>query len=92
MADALVLPACVDARAAAGIWRELGARVPPAIDFAAVREIDSAGVALVAALRRRHLAVGGRDSAGTRAFPLLNVPDRFAQLCAAHRIDKELLP
>jgi len=92
MADALVLPACVDARAAASLWREFGEQLPTAIDFAAVREIDSAGLALVSALRRRSLASRGTAAGAPPVFSLLNVPDRFAQLCAAHRIDKELLP
>ena len=83
-ADTLVLPACVDAAAAARLWRELGASAPAALDFSAVNEIDSAGLAFVVAVRRR----GGPDPA-TR---LLNVPQRFARLCAAHRLEKELLP
>lgn len=83
-ADVLALPACVDAAAAARLWRELGASAPAAVDFSAVREIDSAGLAFVVAVRRR----GGPDHAAR----LLHVPQRFAQLCAAHRIDKELLP
>lgn len=92
MADTLVLPARVDARAAAVLWRAQGERIPAAIDFAAVREIDSAGLALVSALRRRSLADRSATGGAPTVFPLLNVPERFVQLCAAHRIDKELLP
>ena len=78
-AETLVLPEVVDAAAATRLWRELAGTTPAAIDFARVREIDSAGLALVAELRR-----GG-------AATLLAVPPRFRQLCAAHRIEEELL-
>ncbi len=83
-AETLMLPDCVDAAASVRLWRELGARAPATIDFGAVREIDSSGLALVAELARRGAGHGSRVA-------LANVPERFVQLCAAHRIDKELL-
>ena len=76
----LTLPARVDAAQAASIWKEAGASPPAVIDFAAVTEIDSAGLALVAELASRR-----------RDIVLTNVPVSFANLCAAHRVDKELL-
>jgi ABC-type transporter Mla MlaB component len=82
-ADALVLPANVDAAAVAALWRTLAGAAPASIDFAAVREIDSAGLAFVVACS---------GLAAVSAPPkLLNVPERFVQLCRAHRIERELL-
>ena len=69
-----MLPERVDAAAAAALWAVHGSRAPATIDFARVAEIDSAGLALVLALRAPPTA-------------LLNVPDRFVQLCRAHRIE-----
>lgn len=80
--DALVLPKRLDAAAAAALWRTVGADVPAALDFAQVEEIDSSALALV---------YEWKDRAGTRGMPLVNVPERFARLCAAHRVEKELL-
>ena len=81
-AETLVLPKRVDAAAAAGVWKSIGARVPRAIDFAQVEEIDSSALALVFELKQR---------AGTAGLALENVPPAFARLCAAHRVERELL-
>ena len=81
-ADALVLPKRLDAAAAAALWRTLGADVPAALDFSQVEEIDSSALALVYELKAR---------AGARGLALVQVPERFARLCAAHRVEQELL-
>ena len=82
--ETLSLPARVDATAAARLHGQLRGELPGAIDFAGVQDIDSAGLALVVELAER---------ARSRGFvcTLSNVTPRFAQLCAAHRVDKELL-
>ena len=84
----LALPEVVDAAAATRLWRELAGTTPAAIDFARVTEIDSAGLALVAELCSRGL---GPDRSSRNPVQLLAVPARFRQLCAAHRIEEELL-
>jgi hypothetical protein len=104
-AEALVLPECVDAAAAAAIWAVHGSRTRASIDFARVVQIDSAGLALVLALcgagseasaagstalrAARSVAPSGLPPLpqGKPAAILLNVPDRFVQLCRAHRIE-----
>ncbi len=78
----LTLPARLDAAAVAAIYREWAprARSLAAIDLAAVQAIDSSGVALVRALRKLAQAGGG-------ALPALRgAPQRYAELCAAHRL------
>jgi ABC-type transporter Mla MlaB component len=87
-AETLVLPEVADAAAATRLWRELAGTTPSAIDFTRVREIDSAGLALVAELCRRGLSP---DGPSRQPVQLLAVPPRFRQLCAAHRIEEELL-
>jgi phospholipid transport system transporter-binding protein len=82
--ETLTLPSRVDAPAAARLYAQLRGELPGTIDFAAVQEIDSAGLALVAELAERVRQQG-------RVCTLSNVTPRFAQLCAAHRVDKELL-
>lgn len=79
----LVLPARVDAGAAAALHRVWAPRVATlaAIDFAAVTDLDSAGVALVRALAAQARA---RRGAPPR---LLAPPPRYAQLCLAHRVE-----
>jgi ABC-type transporter Mla MlaB component len=76
----LALPARVDATTVAGLYRD-ALRAPPAaaIDFAAVADVDSAGVALVLELVERARRAGV-------ATELRNVPEHYAQLCAAHRV------
>jgi phospholipid transport system transporter-binding protein len=79
----LVLPARVDAAAAAALFPVWAARSATlaAIDFSAVTSIDSAGVALV-----RALAAQARAGRGTPPR-LLATPPRYAQLCLAHRVE-----
>ena len=74
----LRLPPQVDAAAAGALYRAAAARISTleAIDFGAVRQIDSAGVALVLALR----ALRGAP------IQLRSVPARFETLCLAHRV------
>jgi phospholipid transport system transporter-binding protein len=64
-------------------WRELRpkASAAHAIDLAGVTAIDSAGLAVVQALRRL-----ARDAHG-QLPPVLHVPARMQQLCVAHRVD-----
>lgn len=80
-ADTLSLPATVDAAVATRLHRELAGRTVTAVDFAAVAAIDSAGLALIAELAARAPA----------KLVLAHVTPRFAQLCAAHRVERELL-
>lgn len=100
-----MLPERVDAAAAAALWAAHAGRAPAAIDFSRVREIDSAGLALVLAWREASNAGGavaptpprsGRGVAQSGLPPLpqgglepilLEVPQRFVQLCRAHRIE-----
>jgi ABC-type transporter Mla MlaB component len=74
----VALPARVDADAAGRLYRDWSGRIEQidVIDFAQVRHIDSAGVALVLALR----------SLARRTVKLSNLPERFTQLCLAHRV------
>ncbi len=51
------------------------------LDLGGLRAIDSAGVAVVLALRRQAEQAHGRRPA------LAAVPARFHQLCVAHRVD-----
>lgn len=51
------------------------------IDLGAVAELDSAGVAFVRSLRSRAASLNGQ------APRLSAVPERFRQLCVAHRVD-----
>ena len=85
-ADTLALPARVDATAVASLWQACERAPPGTIDFGAVQEIDSAGLAFVAAL----CGVAGPRRGSSRPA-LVNVPERFEQLCRAHRVEKELL-
>lgn len=68
----LLLPARLDARAVADAFRAW--RPGRALDFAQVVDLDSSGVALVLALRKRGV------------LEVLNAPPRYAQLAAAHRL------
>jgi phospholipid transport system transporter-binding protein len=72
---AIVLPARVTREDVARLWREHGSRAASAarIDLADVREIDSAGVALVLELAAAGAAIA-------------NAPPRYAALAAAHRL------
>ena len=65
---AVALPARLDAAAVAAVFR--AAKPGAALDFAAVRELDSSAVALVQALRAE----------------ARNVPERYRQLLEAHRL------
>jgi ABC-type transporter Mla MlaB component len=64
-------------------WRELHPRADGAhaIDLAGVDEIDSAGLALVQALRQQACRAHGSLP------PVLHIPARMQQLCIAHRVD-----
>jgi ABC-type transporter Mla MlaB component len=74
----LRLPPQVDAAAVAALYRDAAARIATltVIDFSAVKQIDSAGVALVLALRALRRS----------AIELRAVPERFTTLCLAHRV------
>lgn len=63
-------------------WRALqaAAREAEVFDLAAVDDVDSAGVALVQTLRRVAAERLGRLPA------LRALPERFRQLCIAHRV------
>lgn len=64
-------------------WRELRTAALDAttFDLAAVDDVDSAGVALVQTLRRAAAERLGR-------LPTLQaLPERFRQLCIAHRVE-----
>jgi phospholipid transport system transporter-binding protein len=64
-------------------WRELQPRAADlrVLDLAAVAKIDSAGVALVQALRRLAKAAHG-------TWPeVCHLPPRMQQLCVAHRVE-----
>ena len=80
------LPATVDATVAASLWRRWRPRLAQigVFDLAAVTELDSAGVALLRAVRTAQ--AGARD--GTPAV-LRNVPERYRALCVAHRVPVE---
>lgn len=80
--EILALPPRLDADAAARLYRDWSARAAALsrLDFSAVQELDSAGVALVQALR-------DAARAGGREIELHAVPPRYAQLCQAHRIE-----
>ena len=71
----IALPARVVRADVARLWREFAARAATAtrIDLGSVREIDSAGLALVLELA----AVAGAAIA--------NAPSRYVALAAAHR-------
>lgn len=75
-AAAIALPARALRDDVATLWRELAPRARSArrIDLGAVREIDSAGVALVLEL------------AALAGAAIANAPPRFAALVAAHRV------
>jgi ABC-type transporter Mla MlaB component len=78
--EVLRLPARLDATNVGTLWREYASRPLATIDLAEVKVLDSSGVALVLALRERGVERG--------AVPVLrDVPARFTQLCAAHRVD-----
>ena len=69
---ALLLPPRLDAAAVAAAFRAW--RPGQALDFSQVLDLDSSGVALVLALRKRG------------PLEVLNAPPRYAQLAAAHRL------
>ena len=73
------LPTRVTREDVARLWRELAPRARSAgrIDLADVREIDSAGVALVLEL------------AAAAGAAIVNAPARYAALAAAHRVADE---
>ena len=75
----ITLPAHVAREDVAQLWRSLAvqARSAQRIDLAHVREIDSAGVALVLELAAAAGAV------------IVNAPARYAALAAAHRVADE---
>lgn len=77
------LPATVDAAVAAGLWRRWRPRLAQigAFDLAAVTELDSAGVALLRAVRAVQAGTRGATPATLR-----NVPERYRALCVAHRV------
>lgn len=77
------LPAVVDAAVAAALWRKWQPRLAQigAFDLAAVTELDSAGVALLRAMRAAQLSMRGATPAALR-----NVPERYRALCVAHRV------
>jgi phospholipid transport system transporter-binding protein len=72
----IALPSRVVRDDVARLWRELAplARGATRVDLAGVREIDSAGMALVLELAAVSDAV------------IANVPARYAALAAAHRV------
>jgi ABC-type transporter Mla MlaB component len=76
------LPAVVDETAAAALFRAWRPRLTQiaGFDLGAVREIDSAGVALLRAVQAAQRAAGG-PVATLRA-----VPERYRALCLAHRL------
>ena len=80
--ETLALPARVDAQSAPALFRAWAPRASTlsALDFAAVTNIDSAGVAMVRVLQRL-VAQQGRE------LRLEARPARFDQLCLAHRLD-----
>lgn len=67
-AAVVALPERLDAAAVAAVFR--AAKPGVALDFAAVRELDSSAVALVSALRAE----------------ARNTPERYRQLLEAHRL------
>jgi phospholipid transport system transporter-binding protein len=72
----IALPERVTRADVARLWRELGPRAATAarIELAGVREIDSAGVALVLELAAAGAAID-------------NAPPRYVALAAAHRVE-----
>lgn len=81
--DSVSLPACVDAAAAATLWRAWRPRLAQigVFDLAGVVGLDSAGVALLRAARAAQVAMRGGAAAELR-----NVPERYRALCLAHRV------
>lgn len=79
--EVLALPPRLDADAAARLYREWAPRAASLarLDFAAVQQLDSAGVALVQALQDAARQRG-------REIELRALPARFEQLCLAHRL------
>ncbi len=69
----------------APLWRDAQRRIAQVerIDLAAVGQIDSAGVALVEALRDAIRVRSGREPRMT------GLPARYHALCRAHRIESE---
>jgi phospholipid transport system transporter-binding protein len=69
----------------APLWREAQRRLGQLqrIDLGAVEQIDSAGVALVEALRDAIRERSGREPG------LTGLPPRYHALCRAHRIESE---
>jgi len=69
----------------APIWHEAQRRLGQVqrIDLAAVEQIDSAGVALVEALRDAIRNRSGKEPS------LTGLPPRYHALCRAHRIESE---
>ena len=59
------------------------ARSAATISLAGVTELDSAGVAMVRCLQRAARRDGGQCAT------LEDLPERFEQICLAHRIDAE---
>lgn len=73
----IVLPQRVTRDDVARLWRELAPRAKGAtqVELAGVREIDSAGVALVLEL------------AAVANATIVNAPARYLALAAAHRVE-----
>ena len=76
------LPAVVDATAAAALFRAWRPRLAQigGFDLASVTHIDSAGVALLRAVRAEQRA------RGLAVASLRSVPERYRALCLAHRV------
>lgn len=81
----LRLHGSIDATSAARLHAQWSGRAASLrrIDLSAVSRIDSAGVALVQELLARARAAGSQAT-------LSHVPDRYRQVCKAHRIGHEV--
>ena len=77
-----LLPAVVDATAAAALYRAWRPRLAQIVgfDLSGVASIDSAGVALLRAVQ------GEQRARGLTPATLRAVPERYRALCLAHRL------